>query len=85
MSQIKALFFVLLTFAFMSGLIIGCGSSPSEEEMKQLNDLKAEVEKLQGDVNKLDSEKSDLQKQIAAQDVIIKDYNSKATAVRNCK
>ena len=85
MSQIKALFFVLLTFAFMSGMIIGCSGGPSEEEMKQLNDLKAEVEKLQGDVNKLDSEKSDLQKQIAAQDQIIKDFNSKAAAVRNCK
>ena len=85
MSQIKALFFVLLTFAFMSGIIIGCSGGPSEEEMKQLNDLKAEVEKLQGDVNKLDSEKADLQKQIAAQDVIIKDYNYKATEVRNCK
>lgn len=85
MSKIKLMFVVLLTFAFMSGLFIGCGGGVSEEEMKQLNDLKADVEKLQGDVNKLESEKSDLQKQIAAQDQKIKDFNSKADAVKNCK
>lgn len=85
MSRFKQIFYILLTFAFMSGIFIGCGGGVSEEEMKQLNDLKAEVEKLQGDVNKLESEKSDLQKQIASQDQKIKDFNSKADAVKNCK
>jgi cell division septum initiation protein DivIVA len=66
-------------------LIVGCGGGVSEEEMKQLNDLKAEVEKLQGDVNKLESEKADLQKQIAKQDEMVKNYQKMTDAVRNCK
>ncbi|MFA5403608.1 MAG: hypothetical protein WC358_01620 [Ignavibacteria bacterium] len=85
MVKIKRLFFVLITFAFLSGFLAGCGSGPDEEQLKQLADLKAEVEKLQSDVSKLESEKTDLQKQIAKQDESIKNFQKLADAVKNCK
>jgi outer membrane murein-binding lipoprotein Lpp len=87
MAKFKKMFLALLIVTMFSGsvLIVGCGGGVSEEEMKQLNDLKAEVEKLQGDVNKLESEKADLQKQIAKQDEMVKNYQKMTDAVKNCK
>jgi peptidoglycan hydrolase CwlO-like protein len=81
------MFLILLTVALFSGsvVLVGCGGGVSEEQMKQLNDLKAEVAKLQGDVSKLEGEKADLQKQIAKQDEAIKNFNKMADAVKNCK
>lgn len=85
MVKIKRMFFVLLTFAFLSGIFVGCGGGPDEEQLKQLADLKAEVEKLQSDVSKLESEKADLQKQIAKQDESIKNFQKLTDVVKNCK
>lgn len=85
MVEIKRLFFVLLTFVILSGFLAGCGGGPDEEQLKQLADLKAEVEKLQSDVSKLESEKADLQKQIAKQDESIKNFQKLTDAVKNCK
>ena len=87
MAKFKKMFLALLivTMFGSSALMFGCSSGPSEEEMKQLNDLKADVEKLQGDVNKLESEKADLQKQIAKQDEMVKNYQKMTDAVKNCK
>jgi uncharacterized protein YlxW (UPF0749 family) len=84
MAKFKKMFLMLLTIAFLAGMV-GCGGGPDEEQLKQLADLKAEVEKLQGDVNKLESEKADLQKQIAKQDEMVKNYQKMTDAVRNCK
>lgn len=86
MARIKNMFFVLLTVAFLSGLIAGCGGGVSEEQLKQLNDLKAEVESLQSQVNAKEGEKSSLQKQIADKDAKIKDFQKQMDAARaNCK
>jgi septal ring factor EnvC (AmiA/AmiB activator) len=85
MLQIKRFFFVLLVTIFISGFLAGCGGGPDEEQLKQLADLKAEVEKLQSDVSKLESEKADLQKQIAKQDESIKNFQKLTDAVKNCK
>jgi outer membrane murein-binding lipoprotein Lpp len=87
MAKFKKLYLALLIATLFSGsaLLFGCGGGVSDEEKKQLNDLKAEVEKLQGDVNKLESEKADLQKQIAKQDEMVKNYQKMTDAVRNCK
>ena len=84
MAKFKKMFLMLLTVAFLAGMV-GCGGGPSEEQLKQLADLKAEVAKLQGDVSKLEGEKADLQKQIAKQDEAIKNFNKMADAVKNCK
>ena len=85
MARIKNMFFVLLTVAFLSGLIAGCGGV-SEEQMKQLNDLKAEVESLQSQVNAKEGERSSLLKQIADKDAKIKDFQKQTDqAIANCK
>jgi len=84
MAKVRNMFFVLLTFAFLSGIIAGCGGGVSEEQMKQLNDLKAEVESLQSQVNAKDSEKSAILKQIADKDAKIKDFQKQTEAAKNC-
>jgi outer membrane murein-binding lipoprotein Lpp len=85
MAKIKNMFFVLLTVAFLSGMIAGCGGV-SEEQMKQLNDLKAEVESLQSQVNAKESERNALLKQITEKDAKIKDYMKQCDQAKtNCK
>ena len=80
------MFFVLLTVAFLSGLVAGCGGGVSEEQLKQLNDLKAEVESLQSQVNAKESERNALIKQVADKDAKIKDLqNQTVQAKANCK
>ena len=87
MAKMKKLFFVLLTVATLAGstFLVGCGGV-SEEQMQQLNDLKASVDALQSQVNAKNDEKSNLQKQIADQDAQIKLMQDNAEAVRrNCQ
>jgi septal ring factor EnvC (AmiA/AmiB activator) len=85
MARIKNMFFVLLTVAFLSGIIAGCGGV-SEEQLKQLNDLKAEVESLQSQVNAKEGERTSLLKQIADKDAKIKDFQKQMDAAKaNCK
>ena len=81
MVKIKNLFFILLASAFISGMA-GCGGGVSEEQMQALNDLKAEVESLQSQVNAKQDEKSQLQKQIADKDAKIKQYLDDIAAVK---
>lgn len=85
MAKIKNMFFVLLTVMFLSGIIAGCGGV-SEEQMKQLNDLKAEVESLQSQVNAKESEQAQLMKQVADKEAKIKDYQKQTEQAKaNCK
>ncbi|MCX6157066.1 MAG: hypothetical protein NTY74_03700 [Ignavibacteriae bacterium] len=85
MARIKNMFFVLLTVAFLSGLIAGCGGV-SEEQLKQLNDLKAEVELLQSQANAKEAERTSLLKQIADKDAKIKDFQKQTDQAKaNCK
>ena len=53
--------------AFLAAAITlaGCSSGPSEEELAQLEALKAEVASLQKEVNARQADKEGLQKQIA--------------------
>lgn len=85
MARIKNMFFVLLTVGFLSGLVAGCGGV-SEEQLKQLNDLKAEVEALQSQVNAKEAERNALLKQIADKVAKIKDYEKLTDQAKaNCK
>lgn len=45
--------------------IVGCSSGPSEEELAQLEALKAEVASLQKEVSAKQAEKAGLEKQVA--------------------
>lgn len=86
MAKMKNLFFVLLTVVMLAGstFLVGCGGV-SEEQMQQLNDLKAEVDALQSQVNAKQDEKSNLQKQIADKEASIKELQGIADATRrNC-
>ena len=86
MAKMKNLFFILLTIVVLTGssFLVGCGGV-SEEQMQQLNDLKAEVDALQSQVNAKNDEKSDLQRQIADQDAKIKEWQGIAEGIRkNC-
>jgi len=87
MAKMRNLFFVLLTFAMMAGstFLVGCGGGVDEEQIQQLNDLKAEVDALQSQVNAKLDEKSDLQKQIADSEARAKEWQGISDAVkRNC-
>lgn len=84
MAKVRNMFFVLLTFAFLSGIIAGCGGGVSEEQMKQLNDLKAEVESVQSQVNAKESERNAILKQIVDKETKIGDYKKQTEAAKNC-
>lgn len=53
-------------------LAAGCSSAPSAEELKQLEDLKAEVASMEKQLTSLESEKAALQKAIADKDAQLK-------------
>lgn len=87
MAKLKNMFFILLTFLVLTGstLLVGCGGGVSEEQMQQLNDLKAEVDALQSQVNARNDERSNLQKQIADQEAQIKEWTNIMDQTRkNC-
>lgn len=82
----KNLFFILLTVVTFAGstFLVGCGGV-SDEQMQQLNDLKAEVDALQSQVNAKNDEKSNLQKQIADQEAKVNEWQGIAEGIRrNC-
>ncbi|MEO8664556.1 MAG: hypothetical protein ABI462_03590, partial [Ignavibacteria bacterium] len=86
MAKMKNLFFVLLTVVLLTGstMLVGCGGV-SEEQMQQLNDLKAEVDALQSQVNARNDEKSALQKQVADKEASVKELQGIAEQTRkNC-
>lgn len=56
---------ILIGSAMVAGSFVGCSSKPSEEELKQLNDLKAEVTSLEKGIAAQQSEKAALLKSIA--------------------
>lgn len=88
MAKMKNLFFVILTVVVLGGstFLVGCGGGVDEEQIQQLNDLKAEVDALQARVNAMNDEKSGLQKQIADQEAIIKEWQGIAEGLRkNCQ
>lgn len=52
--------------------LVGCTSHPDEAEMKQLNDLKAEVASLQKDIAAKDQQKAALDKEVAEKNAKLK-------------
>lgn len=59
---------LLVTLLVTGSLLVGgCARYASEEELKQLNDLKAEVSSLEKQVAEKEAAKASLEKQIASQ------------------
>jgi len=64
----KSLAGLFVAGALLAMLATGCTSKPSAEELKQLEDLKAEVSSLESQVAAKESEKAALTKAIADKD-----------------
>ncbi len=68
----KSLCGLLVAGAMLSLVAAGCSSRPSAEELKQLEDLKAEVASLEREISAKESEKAALQRAIAEKDAQLK-------------
>lgn len=64
----KTLAISLIGSLMMAIAITGCSSKPSADELKQLDDLKAEVASLEKEIASKESEKAGLQKAMADKD-----------------
>jgi peptidoglycan hydrolase CwlO-like protein len=86
MAKFKNMLFVLLISAVFAGstMLVGCGGGVDEEQMAALNNLKAEVESLQGQVKAKEDEKASLQKQISDKDAKLKKCNDDAAKTKSC-
>lgn len=71
------------TFLLASSLVlVGCSSSPSEEELRQLNELKDQAASLQRDVTSKQQQKSALEKEVADKNAKIKKCNDDQLVVK---
>lgn len=59
---------IIVGCALMAMVATGCSNKPSDQELKQLEDLKAEVSSLERQISAAESEKAALQKAIADKD-----------------
>lgn len=75
---------LVLVGLFVPGLFLmsGCSSSPSEEEMQQLNNLKEEYAALQKELAALSQERGALEKELADKDAQLKKCNEDQQVVR---
>jgi peptidoglycan hydrolase CwlO-like protein len=86
MAKFKNMLFVLLIATMFVGstMMVGCGGGVDEEQMAALNNLKAEVESLQGQVKAKEDEKASLQKQISDKDAKLKKCNDDMAKTKSC-
>jgi septal ring factor EnvC (AmiA/AmiB activator) len=63
-------------------MLAACSSSPSEDELRQLNQLKDEVASLQRQVSQIDQQKSALEKEIAEKNAKLKNCADDQATVR---
>lgn len=59
---------VVVGGAMLAASLVGCSNKPSDEQLKQLNDLKAEVSSLDREVSAREADKAALLKSIAEKD-----------------
>ncbi|MBI5464002.1 MAG: hypothetical protein HY966_03480 [Ignavibacteriales bacterium] len=64
----KSIGLMVVGAAFVAMSATGCKSAPSAEELKQLDDLKAEVSSIEKEINARQTEKAALQRAIAEKD-----------------
>ena len=74
--------FILALIASGVMMLSSCSSSPSEEQMKQLNDLRQEVSSLERQVADKNREKSGIEKQIAEKNGKLQQCQSDQEAVK---
>ncbi len=78
----KLMIFIAI-FAFSTSLfLLGCTSRPSEDELRQLNNLKAEVVSLEKQIADKEKEKANLEKEIAEKNAKLQRCQSDLEAVK---
>lgn len=75
-------YLVVVAIVCSAMMVAGCSSSPSDEEMKQLNELKDQESALQKQVANKTSEKTALEKQLAEKNGKIQQCQSDQEAVK---
>lgn len=81
--MIKVLHSVLFVGVLIGGMMmVGCSSSPSEEELKRLEDLKAQVARLNDEVKQKQGDLANLEKQIAEKNGKLKQCQDDQDAVK---
>ncbi|MFN0157838.1 MAG: hypothetical protein ACKVRP_07185 [Bacteroidota bacterium] len=78
----KAMSFIGMLLLSSSLVLVGCSSSPSEEELRQLNELKDQAASLQREVTAKEQQKSSLDKEIADKNAKIKKCNDDQQVVK---
>jgi septal ring factor EnvC (AmiA/AmiB activator) len=71
-----------LSFGFA---LVGCSSNATEEQMRQLNDLKTEVSSLEQQVSAKEKEKADLEKVVAEKNGKLQQCQADKEAVKGAK
>jgi septal ring factor EnvC (AmiA/AmiB activator) len=72
-----------MALLFASSMVfVSCSSSPDEEQMKQLNDLKDEYAALQKDQSTKEQQKATLDKEVAEKNAKLKKCNDDQQVVR---
>ena len=68
----------------VSGLVVlaGCSSSPDEEQLKQLDDLKSQVASLQRDISTKEQQRGTLDREVADKNARIQKCNDDQQTVR---
>jgi outer membrane murein-binding lipoprotein Lpp len=73
----------LLALCVAGGLVLtSCSSSPSEEEMQKLNELKSQASQLEGKLAGMQRDKASLEKQIAEKNGKLQQCQSDQEAVK---
>lgn len=77
--------FLVVTALSFSIAVMGCGGDASEDELRQLNDLKAEIASLEQQVSAKETEKADLDKQVAEKNQKLQECNADKAAAGTAK
>ncbi len=91
MRKLWKLSMALLVVGMLAGSLVlsGCSSRASEEEMKQLSDLKAEVASLNKEISQKERDKATLDREVAEKDGKIqqcaKDKETVSSRLQNWK
>jgi outer membrane murein-binding lipoprotein Lpp len=74
---------VLMISILCGGILVaGCSSAPSEEEMRQLNELKAEVASLERRIADMKKEKDNIDRMMAEKNAKLKQCQDDQEAVK---
>ena len=84
MKNIRSGVLASLAMAVLGGMLVlsGCSSSPSEEELRQLSDLKEQASSLQREIATKEQQKSALDREVADKNAKLKKCADDQTVVR---